>query len=226
MTEHTGLSQLADAFHEAAAEKFYPIKKRGGRRYLNPNRHAIAWLEKETADAARIVEIIDVYADGLWTGTRWTVAHGWFAAKRNGNYVRPMYELFDLECSSSSMRVYTNPCPACLDLSRSWACEEHSEIPWDDEKKQRDQPPADPYATVRAAVSGATQEAYRRQWEWLPGSPLADAVRQIPDDLAPRIQDRLDWYRARNVPMEVNGETVDGILSFSFEAEGGATHDS
>lgn len=250
MTKHTGLSQLADVAHESADEKFYPIKKRGGRRYLNPNRHAIAWLEKETADDTRIGELIDVYAGGQWTGSQWILARGWSTARQNGQYVRPMYELFNLEASSSNMRDYANPCPACLDFSRSWACEEHPEIPWDDEKKQWDRPPADPYTPPLPSpgftVRQADQEEYRRQaalyfqapsaaygfevtlpeisaeermaaeWEQQHGIPLADVLARVN-----QAHDELRRSFFRNATLEVNGETVDGNLSFSFEVERG-----
>lgn len=118
MSKHSGLSQLADA-----AFAHYPVRRKGERRRLNPNTDGIKWLEGEAfLEATRIVEF-DVAVDGLQS----YLTSGWHAAKRGGNYVRPMFQVFGMEVSSSATMAYT-PCPDCDNWARTSKCETHHDL--------------------------------------------------------------------------------------------------
>lgn len=125
--KHAGLSRLAEA---ASPVEYYPVKRRGQKRRLVPNWDAINWLERETEDDTEICNEAP-----LDFGMTRIIALGWYGAKRSGHYPRRMFDIFELEASSSSAVAYPKPCPDCLDFSRTWACTEHPEIPWDTERR-------------------------------------------------------------------------------------------
>lgn len=125
MSKHSGLSQLADAATEMISPRLahYPVRRKGERRRLNPNTDGIKWLEGEAfLEATQIVEF-DVAHDGL----RSYLTSGWYAAKRGGNYARPMFQVFRMEASSSAQIPYT-PCPDCDNWARTSKCETHHDL--------------------------------------------------------------------------------------------------
>lgn len=96
----------------------YPVRKRGQKRTLNPNRDAIRWLENETLDDT---EISQVYP--LGAGLECVRAQG-FVKARVWGCPRRMFDVFALE-ASSTMPVSRTACEACDNFSRTWACTEH-----------------------------------------------------------------------------------------------------
>jgi hypothetical protein len=129
--KHDGLSQLADLAREAyGVELYYPVKRRGVRRRLDPNWTAIAWLEAQQMTETEIEDVQQTTYD-ISDGLRVQRALGWYSAKRNGHYARPMFQIIPVDASSSHQVPYSNPCPECLDFSRSWACPVHPELEYD-----------------------------------------------------------------------------------------------
>lgn len=130
MSKHSGLSQLADAATEMISPRLahYPVRRKGERRRLNPNQAGIDWLEGRCTDGedflgdTEIVEF-DVAVDGLQS----YLTSGWYAAKRGGNYARPMFQVFGMEASSSAEIPYT-PCPDCDNWARTSKCETHHDL--------------------------------------------------------------------------------------------------
>lgn len=125
--KHAGLSRLAEA---ASPVEYYPVKRRGQKRRLVPNWDAINWLERETEGDTEISDV-----SPLGDGMNRQLALGWYGAKRQGMYPRRMFDIFELEASSSNTISYPKPCPDCLDFSRTWACTEHPEIAWDTKRR-------------------------------------------------------------------------------------------
>jgi hypothetical protein len=79
------------------------------------------------------------------------------AATRNvNNYARPMFQVLPRDAFSCGAIVVT-PCRACDDFSRSWACEEHHELPWDAEKGRFQRPDR-----VDAPILDTLVEQYRQ----------------------------------------------------------------
>ena len=113
----------ADASH-------YPVKRKGQRRRLDPNREGALWLEDETRDDTEI-DPEDCYGTGELIPGTYTLefkilrAEGYFKARRQGHYARPMFETFGLLASSSNRVPYPAPCPDCDDWSRTSRCTEH-----------------------------------------------------------------------------------------------------
>lgn len=55
--------------------------------------------------------------------------------RNENNYARPMFQLITQGAFSGGGPSVT-PCMACDRFDRSWACTEHTEIPWDSEKRR------------------------------------------------------------------------------------------
>jgi hypothetical protein len=110
--EKLGLLEWAD----------YPVRRRGERRRLNPNQAGINWLEGEAFQAA--TEITEIYLAGELNEFRVSVADGWYGAKHNGMYPRPMFQVFGLEVSSMIGRQVT-PCPDCDNWAYTSRCQVH-----------------------------------------------------------------------------------------------------
>lgn len=121
--KNAGLSHLADV---DSPIEHYPVKRKGQPRRLDPNQDAIDWLERETATDTEIHSVTPL--DFQMQSIR---ALGWYSAKRAGHYPRRMFDVFQLDESSTNPVSYPSPCPDCLDFSRTWACTEHPEITWD-----------------------------------------------------------------------------------------------
>lgn len=130
--KHSGLSRLADEAREAyGIELYYPVKRKGRPRRLDPNWAGIHWLEDGTHDELDISETYDAgeaLPDSSASEFKIQRALGWYSAKQRGHYPRPMFQAFQLEVSSSSMVPYLEPCPACDDWSRTAQCEEHHDL--------------------------------------------------------------------------------------------------
>jgi hypothetical protein len=105
-----------------AQDDYYPIKKKGTRRRLNPNRAAIEWLDEDCQSSTTIVALredpdVDLVVQRT-NGGEWT-------RDETSNYVRPMIQV--LGGGSATPRNFANPCPACDDWSRTANCADHPE---------------------------------------------------------------------------------------------------
>lgn len=117
MTGYSGLSQLADAARDLTQprEAAYPVKRKGERRRLNPNRDGIAWLEGEAFHSN--TEIIGVKAGE--DGVTYITSAGAVAATL---HVRPMFQVFK-DGGAYMFRHFS--CPDCDDWSRTSRCDRH-----------------------------------------------------------------------------------------------------
>jgi len=105
-----------------AQDGYYPIKKKGTRRRLNPNRAAIEWLDEDCQSSTTIVALredpdVDLVVQRT-NGGEWT-------RDETSNYVRPMIQV--LSGGSATPRNFAHPCPACDDWSRTANCADHPE---------------------------------------------------------------------------------------------------
>lgn len=236
MSKHSGLSQLADTAREMMqpnkpSARHYPVKKRQEKRVLNPNWLGIAHLEAEALGDTEIIseypygEYID---DDLMLGPEFVHlrASGFYQAKRDGMYPRPMFQVFDLEISSSSQISYADPCPACDDWSRTARCEEHHDRDGAaglklgrqrrEERNRRLDPAAD---SLRYAMPDYRDvHSYDTQIDW-------EAIDRVPQELLDRIG-RLPNFTLTvegtfepGAFLEVTGETEQGTGSFAIEVE-------
>lgn len=127
MIKNSGLGQLAEA---AADKEFYPIRRRGEKRRLNPNRAAIEWLEADT------FSLTDEYSRFLMTDTggRYGAGRGEiddtvlvtkaFGATLGSHHSRPMFECFDHVMVNG---LSTGSCGNCDNYAYSWAgCPDHA----------------------------------------------------------------------------------------------------
>lgn len=130
-----GLSRLADVSNEQALTFHYPVKRRGEKRRLRPNLEAIRYLEVSSETDTEITDVQVLGTSEEWAEMNGVRALGWYGAKRSGHYPRRMFDVFELEASSSNTVAYPKPCPDCLDFSRTWACAEHPEIAWDTKRR-------------------------------------------------------------------------------------------
>lgn len=128
MIKNSGLGQLAEA---AAGEEFYPIRRRGEKRRLNPNRAAIEWLEADT------FSMTDEYSRFLMTDTGGRYGVGRcetddavlvtraFGANLGSQHSRPMFECFDHAMVNGL--TSESPCGNCDNYAYSWAgCPDHA----------------------------------------------------------------------------------------------------
>lgn len=121
MIKNAGLGMLAEV---ASGQEYYPVKKRGERRQLNPNWGAIAWLEAGSLADTEIVEweamgpledcLDKLISQGVYIGVK-------------SSYTRPMFEVLYPGARFISTRV-TSPCPDCDDFSRTSRCPVHRDI--------------------------------------------------------------------------------------------------
>jgi hypothetical protein len=124
---NSGLGQLADAFQEVTrGEPYYPVKKRGEARRLNPNWTAIAWLEAETLDRTEIIAVSTPY-DGLRRVTTHGAAGIISRTTPGVRHSRPMFEIRNDRPNSNATSYYTHPCPNCSDLAYTRTCPEHGD---------------------------------------------------------------------------------------------------
>lgn len=106
----------------------YPVKRRGERRRLNPNRDGIAWLEEQSETDTEISmtypmgEIVQG-EEGAFRDFTVHRALGYYAARRRGMYAWPMFQVH--AGFKASMIKYPNPCPACDDWARTSRCTSH-----------------------------------------------------------------------------------------------------
>jgi hypothetical protein len=105
----------------------YPVKRRGDRRRLNPNRDGIAWLEEQSETDT---EISTTYPMGAIAYTpegevyEFAVhrALGYYSARRRDMYPWPMFQVH--AGFKASMLVFDS-CPDCDDWSRTSRCTSH-----------------------------------------------------------------------------------------------------
>jgi len=106
----------------------YPVKRRGERRRLNPNRDGIAWLEEQSETDTEISmtyptgEILrsedgETYSDFLVHR-----ALGYYSARQRDMYPWPMFQVH--AGFKASMLSYS-PCPGCDDWARTSRCTSH-----------------------------------------------------------------------------------------------------
>lgn len=109
----------------------YPVRRRGERRELLPNRAGIEWLEGEAFKSdTEIVytETLGVLEDCL----KITYASG----RSQKLHSRPMFDVLD-GSAFSGFPPSVQPCASCDDFARSWNCEEHHERQGDYEQITR-----------------------------------------------------------------------------------------
>jgi hypothetical protein len=124
---NSGLGQLADAFQEVTrGEPYYPVKKRGQARRLNPNWTAIAWLEAETLGRTKIIAVSTPY-DGLRRVTTHGAAGIISRTTPGVRHSRPMFEIRNDRPGSNATSYYRDPCPNCSDLAYTRTCPEHGD---------------------------------------------------------------------------------------------------
>lgn len=119
------LSQLADIARELTQPRnaHYPIKRRGEKRKLHPNRAGIEWLEgKAFKSDTEIVytETLGVPEDCL----KATYASG----QSQKLHSRPMFQVLDGSAFSGLPVRRAQGCASCDDFARSWSCEEHQAV--------------------------------------------------------------------------------------------------
>lgn len=83
--------------------------------------------------------------------------------RNENNYARPMFQLITQGAFSGGGPSVT-PCMACDRFDRSWACSEHTEVPWDSEKRRWIRPGREVQPEGYAPPLGLI-EAYRRAQE-------------------------------------------------------------
>jgi hypothetical protein len=134
MTKHHGLSQLADTAREVTGgQAYYPVKRKGERRRLNPNWTGIAWLEAETLAATEIIQRTDLDGTDMAGMTSLTAAGKIQNQLNRTSHCRRMIDIFTLEASSSQPMTY-HPCPDCDNFAYTATCTEHPELKWDEKQ--------------------------------------------------------------------------------------------
>lgn len=140
MIKNRGLGLLAEV---AADEDYYPVRRRGEKRRLNPNRAAIEWLENDTSDLLK-AHFRYLMSD---TGGRYGAAYDEpldlilvtkaYGATLGTHHNRPMFECFGITGNKGS-QDYADPCPDCDNLAYSpRECERHAGRREDDEMLAR-----------------------------------------------------------------------------------------
>jgi hypothetical protein len=132
MIKNSGLGQLAEA---AAGEDYYPVRRRGEKRRLNPNWAAIEWLEGNT------LELTEERSRFLMSdnGGRYDAGEDEIddlilVTKARGvtlydHHSRPMFECFRVT-DVNGQCFYADPCPDCDDYARSLReCARHTSRP-------------------------------------------------------------------------------------------------
>lgn len=115
-------------------EDYYPVRRRGEKRRLNPNRAAIEWLENDTLDLteersrflmsdiggryAVSEDELDVLVLALVIKARGSIL--------GTHHSRPMFECFGITWNKGMMS-YSNPCPDCYNFAySSRRCGQHN----------------------------------------------------------------------------------------------------
>lgn len=118
MIVNFGLSDVA------SDEDHYPVRRRGEKRRLNPNRAGIAWLDGQAAVQSVPTIAQWCYDDkstwwqGITAGEPWIKV--WRATGfRGGNTPRPMLQAFRVDKIGRGMRSNGTCCPDCYDFAYS-----------------------------------------------------------------------------------------------------------
>lgn len=100
---------------------FYPIRRRGEKRRLNPNLPAIEWLETRSQVRTEIIDVRPASTDGLMH----QLTRGLNKAAHDDSVCpRPMIQILDLDMfSGSKQRI--DGCPDCDHWGYTAKCEEH-----------------------------------------------------------------------------------------------------
>ena len=135
MIKNSGLGLLAEV---AADEDYYPVRRRGQKRRLNPNRAAIEWLENDTLDLTEErgqFLMSDKGGRYALDDTRDFVKEECvLVTKARGSILgthhsRPMFECFEITENKGTMS-YPDPCPDCHNFAYSTReCGRHAEAP-------------------------------------------------------------------------------------------------
>jgi hypothetical protein len=244
--KNAGLSHLADVSNEQALTFHYPVKKKGQPRRLRPNLDAIRYLEIESETDT---EIREEYGAGeavfndeeVYLGVEFKIerALGYFSARQRNMYPWPMFQVFQVSGFKAKMIGYLSPCPDCDDWSRTSRCTEHHDrdgfagLKKGDERRRARQRERD-RATGRRVVnayaspnSGLVRDA-NGNIRVAVDSPEPLYLSAVPDELYRPVRER--WAEAvaslpdgsitiNNVVLEVNGETLQGVQSFTIHID-------
>lgn len=118
-------------FGPPSDEDHYPVRRRGEKRRLNPNRAGIAWLDEQAAKvtATTRTRLMDdrgvILPDNGRLKADFVVTRV-YPRPRIDNHMRPMFQTFYVE-SWSGTTSYVNPCPDCLNMAYSWSCPKHQQ---------------------------------------------------------------------------------------------------
>jgi hypothetical protein len=110
-------------FDVASDEDHYPVRRRGEKRRLNPNRAGIAWLDEQAAKvtATTRTRLMDdrgvILPDNGRLKADFVVTRV-YPRPRIDNHMRPMFQTFYVE-SWSGTTSYVNPCPDCFNMAYS-----------------------------------------------------------------------------------------------------------
>jgi len=99
----------------------YPVKRRGERRRLNPNREGIAWLEEQSETDTEISVTYGMGDDFLVHR-----ALGYHSARRRDMYPWPMFQTFS--GFKANMLPCLDPCPHCDNWARTSRCTSHHDL--------------------------------------------------------------------------------------------------
>ncbi len=209
MSKYHGLSHLADVARDLTqpGEACYPVRRKGERRRLNPNQAGIDWLEGRCTDGRDFLdatEIVDEDPAGEVIGEdssgeqvyeyRALRARGAYAARSKGLYVRPIFQTLHPGRGSGQSLRYPAPCPDCDDWSRTSRCAQHHDRDGIEGLGLNIRRGAE----LRRAIRERTVTAAETAWH-------AEAANDMPE------------RHFSHVTIEVNGETVQGVRSLSYQ---------
>lgn len=142
---------------------FYPVRRRGEPRRLNPDWEAIACLEQDLDDDTEIIHRrVMIAADEQLIIER-------AAGSVVKQYRRPMIQPLPLG-ATSTLGQQVEPCPDCYDFHRTWACAEHPELPYNHKTQQWVTTSSAPFARLvdsyQAALYANTERALREAREF------------------------------------------------------------
>lgn len=164
MIKNSGLGLLAEV---AADEDYYPVRRRGEKRRLNPNRAAIEWLENDTFDltdagyrylmsdtGGRYAVNDDTLDDLILVLVLVTRAYG---STLGTHHNRPMFECFKIT-GNKGTASYPDPCPDCDNFAYSpRECERHA--------LGVQEAIVDDFAIIREGIARLSEERHRLTYE-------------------------------------------------------------
>lgn len=213
--KHGGLSQLADT----ADPTHYPVKRKREPRRLNPNWAGIAWLE---AQALGPTTLHDPDPMGDVPGLYIQRSSGGEQVKTSTtNYVRPMFQIFHPDASSSMRRPVDRPCAACYDFGRSWNCPAHPERKWLGVGRGWERPatPQEPTAPDFTGWADMIDPDTIARQIGSASDYITQARRTFREALT-----RIEGLSDAHFVLTVDGQTVEGVDSFHIVVEEETPH--